>query len=323
MKDVKNQSQNVEILHDKSATGRERPWSDKKMKNQLLALAYDQINESKALRLRECSNWLEFSVTKDGTKKLSNANFCRVRLCPICTWRRGLKIFAHTQAIMEEMKKDKDYGYIFITLTARNCVGEELQTIVDSMFKSWNRFINYKRVKDVIKGWYRGLEITHNVNPLSKSYDTYHPHFHCVFAVNKHYFNNKEYIKQSEWTDLWQKALKSDYKPIVDVRKVKGDTAKAVSEVAKYAVKDGDYIIPEDWDLTVSTVKLLDSALHRRRLVAYGGKFKELHKLLNLDDEIDGDLVLTDTQKEKEEPTANKIYYSWNVGYNQYIKNQE
>lgn len=320
MKDVKKQQQKMEILQDESSSGRERPWRDKKMKNQLLALAYDEINKAKASRLRECADWLEFSVDENGNKKLSSANFCRVRLCPICTWRRGLKIFAHTKAIMDEMKKDKEYGYIFLTLTVRNCKGEDLQNLINIMFKAWDNFIRRKVVRLTVKGWYRGLEITHNVNPLSDSYDTYHPHFHCVFAVNKRYFKSKEYIKQAEWTELWQQSLKTDYKPRVDIRKVKGDTAKAVSEVAKYAVKDGDYIIPDDWDLTIDTVRLLDRVLNKRRLVAYGGKFKELHNRLNLDDEVDGNLVLTDVQQEEKEEPTQRIYYSWNVGYNQYIQ---
>lgn len=320
MKDVKKQQQNVAVLQDKSSTGRERPWKDKKINNQLLALAYDEINKAKSSRLRECANWLEFSVDENGNKKLSNANFCRVRLCPICTWRRGLKIFSHTKAIMDEIKKDKDYSYIFLTLTVRNCKGENLQSLIDTMFKAWDKFIRRKAIRFTVKGWYRGLEITHNVNPLSKSYDTYHPHFHCVFAVNKNYFNNKEYIKQAEWADLWQQSLKTDYKPRVDVRTVKGDTAEAVSEIAKYAVKDTDYIIPDDWDLTIDAVRLLDRVLHARRLVAYGGKFKELHNRLNLDDEVDGNLVLTDVQQEEKEEPTQRIYYSWNVGYNQYIQ---
>lgn len=320
MKDVKKQQQKLEILQDKSSTGRERPWKDKKIKNQLLALAYDEINKAKSSRLRECANWLEFSVDENGNKKLSNANFCRVRLCPICTWRRGLKIFAHTKAIMDEMKKDKEYSYVFLTLTVRNCKGENLQSMIDTMFTAWNRLMNRKAIKFTVKGWYRGLEITHNVNSLSDSYNTYHPHFHCVFAVNQRYFKSNEYIKQSEWTNLWQQSLQSDYEPIVDVRRVKGDTAKAVSEVAKYAVKDADYIIPDDWDLTIDTVRLLDRVLNKRRLVAYGGKFKELHNRLNLDDEVDGNLVLTDVQQEEKEEPTQRIYYSWNVGYNQYIQ---
>lgn len=42
------------------------------------------------------------------------------------------------------------------------------------------------------------------------------------------------------------------------------------------------YIIPDDWNLTVDTFHLLDSALHRRRFVAYGKEFKRVKQLLNL-----------------------------------------
>ena len=36
--------------------------------------------------------------------------------------------------------------------------------------------------------------------------------------------------------------------------------------------------------------------LQNRHLVAFGGKFKEIHKKLNLDDSIDGDLIHTDNE---------------------------
>lgn len=309
-----------EILCDSSSTGRKLPWKEHKMANQLLASAYDEINISKALRLRECSSWLEFSVGSDGKKKLTDANFCRVRLCPICSWRRGLKIFAHTTAILNAISGQNNYSYIFVTLTIRNCVVGELNSLVDDMMTAWNRFAGYKAFKQAVKGWYRGLEITHNVDFASKDFNTFHPHFHCLMAVNKSYFTSSKYLSQENWTTLWSKAMRLDYIPVVDVRRVKGKTAAAVSEVAKYAVKTQDYIIPDDWDLTVDTVRILDEVLSNRRLVAYGGILKEWHKKLNLDDELNGDLVNLSSQDESIDEPVQKVYYSWNVGYNQYIK---
>lgn len=308
-----------EVLQDISPTGRVRPWREKKMKNQLLSYAYQDIDPAKAERLQDCASWLEYQLQENGLKKLVNANFCRVRLCPTCIWRRGLKIYSQTMRIMQAMEQEREYGYIFITLTVRNCSGDELSATLDSMMAAWNRFIKYKRIDDVVHGWYRGMEVTHNLDRKSDFFDTYHPHFHCVFAVNKNYFNNKEYIKHADWQALWKKAMQIDYDPQVDVRRVKGNTAAAVSEVAKYAVKDADYIISDDWDLTVDTVRLLDAALHKRRFVAYGKKFKELHKALHLDDTEDGDLIHLDGEEETEE-SGERVFYSWNVGYNQYIK---
>ena len=88
-----------EILSDKSKNGKERPWAEYKLSNSYLAIAYDEVDESKANRLRDCASWLEFSRTEEGLK-LHKANFCRVRLCPICAWRRSLKTFGQVFKIV-------------------------------------------------------------------------------------------------------------------------------------------------------------------------------------------------------------------------------
>lgn len=310
---------NCDVLQEVSSTGREQPWREHKMSNELLSKAYLEVDLSKSERLKNCATELSFNVLSDGTKKLRTANFCRVRLCPMCGWRRGLKVFAHTKAIMDAINSEKELSYILITLTCKNVPGEELGITIDNMLSAWQRFVESKRVKQAIKGFYRGMEITHNIDFKSKDYDTFHPHFHCVFAVNPSYFKKSDYLTQDEWTSLWKRSMRLDYTPIVDVRRIKGSTAEAVSEVAKYAVKSSDYIIPEDWDLTIDTVRLLDKVLNKRRFVAYGGIFKEWHKKLNLDDEQDGDLVHLDSTPDTEEPVS-KVWYSWNTGYNQYIK---
>ena len=43
---------NLVFLDDRSATGRVRPWREKKIANELLAIAYDSVNPDKAARLR-------------------------------------------------------------------------------------------------------------------------------------------------------------------------------------------------------------------------------------------------------------------------------
>lgn len=316
-----------DILHDVSVTGKKRPWREKKVANELLASVYESLGiqtdreefSAKAARLRECATWMEFSVEEDGKKRLNKTFFCRVRLCPMCMWRRSLKVYDHTRRIMEGMKSEKEYGYISLVLTVKNCRKEELSAEIDRLMEAWNRFTKYKIFEDVVKGWYRGMEVTHNVNINSDSYDTFHPHFHCLLAVNKNYFSGRKYITHERWRELWKKARRLDYLPQVDVERVKGDTAKAVAEMAKYAAKEEEYIIPDDWDLTAETVKILDYALANRRFVAYGGKFKIWHKKLNLDDETDGDLIHIEDDKLSEDKLK-LIYYTWHTGYNQYIK---
>ena len=327
------------IFRDYSATGKERPWRKHKIENQLVETCYRMLAEKeteqkkdweeRANRLHNCGMHLFFNIYQnDGKeeKKVKYAESCRVRLCPLCAWRRSIKIQVHARKILERMQQETGYAYLLVTLTVPNVSGQALSEKISEMMKAWDRLMKRQRIKKAVKGWYRGLEITHNVNPESKSYDTYHPHFHCILAVDKNnYFNGRDYIKQAEWLELWRKAMQDPEIMQVDVRRVKpkkgeegGDgIVSAVCEVAKYTVKASDYVLPTDWELSCETVATLDWALRKRRLVAFGGVMKEWHKKLNLDDEIDGNLM-----EDGETPNGEllrEMCAVWHVGYQQYI----
>ena len=357
----------IEVLFDKSSTGKERPWRTHKVENQTVEECYRRLAdgsseseywEKRADRLHDCGVHLWFNVYSDGNggemMKVKHAESCCVRLCPLCTWRRSIKIQAHTRKILESMQAEKEYEYILVTLTVPNVTGSELSDKISDMMKAWNIFDKYKKFTKAVRGWYRGLEVTHNLQkykfkyikkngkkqrvtivddngrPIpNPSYDTYHPHFHCIFAVNPSYFNSRDYIKRDEWLALWQKAMKDPTITQVDVRKVKPKKTdntgacfadmiiSAVCEVAKYTVKSGDYVLPWDWDMSCKSVEVLDKALANRRLVAYGGIMKDWHKKLNLDDEIDGNLI-----EDGETPNGEvirEVCAFWNVGYQQYL----
>ena len=309
-------------LQDFSATGRKRPWKEKKTANELLAVAYDSVDVKKAARLRECSKFLRFRLYEDGSKELDSMSSCRVRLCPVCAWRRSLLVFATVKQIVDFCTKSKPFGFIFLTLTVRNCTGDRLSDTLDSLMQGWNKFIKLQAVDRAVKGWYRGMEVTHNVDMKSESYDTYHPHFHCLLMVNKNYFSDPDsYLSQEQWRDMWRRSMCLDYEPQVNVKRVRGGDMGAIAECAKYAVKDSDYLIPDDWNLTVETVRILDKALHNRRFVAYGKRFKEAKKLLKLDDEENGSLIdVGDGVKHGEnEPYVYESYF-WFSGYRQYFK---
>lgn len=314
-----------DVLEDRSSTGRKRPWEEFKVSNEVLALSYESLGMlKKANRLRSCATALAFSYNADAEKKtLVSANFCRVRLCPMCQWRRSLKVFGQVSQILRYIEARQHYAYILVTFTVKNVSGEDLSDELDRLMTAWGRLVKLKPFTQAIKGYYRAMEISHNMDYKSKDYNTFHPHFHCLFAVNSSYFKGREYLSQQKWRELWKAAARLDYLPMVNVKRVKEDDNKsllgAVAEAAKYAVKCDDYIIPDDWDLTTETVALLDKALHNRRFVGFGGIMKEAKKALNLDDVENGDLVSVGDDEVKisnEDP----IYtYYWNSGYSQYI----
>ena len=312
------------------------------MANEMLACAYDSIDPAKALRLRQCSTVLSFAEYPDGRKKLVGMSSCRVRLCPICSWRRSLKCFHNTRRVMDRIDQDGAYGYIFLTLTLRNCRGWELSDNLDLVLQGWNRVMQTKRLKQAVKGWYRGLEITHDtdefitperfrqarayyiarglrVGDRNPGFDSYHPHLHIVLVVRKSYFSSRYYISHAEFVEAWQRALRVDYEPIVDVSKVRGDYKAAVAEISKYATKSSDYIVPDDWDLTLSSVATLDKALSHRRLIAYGGIMRDVFAQLRLEDAETGNLVEVGEDEAEDSLDYTLVNYFWHSGYRQYF----
>ena len=348
----------VEFLEDKSFSCKVRDWSGKKKRNLSLSEIYMMIKESyrkihsekfnrffnREERSRMCATVLQFKKDTEQKRKLHQAYFCQLRLCPVCNWRRSLKIFSQVSKIIQAIEQDREHAYILLTLTQKNVSGEELDQELDKMMKAWNRFLGYKKVKDVVKGSYRGLEITYDkeskitkrmyqekkdyykklglkVGNKNPNFDMYHPHFHVLIVVRKGYFTSKEYLSHEVWRELWAKAMRLDYLPQVNVKRVKGNTAEAVAETAKYVAKDSDYVIEKDLDLSMNVVETLDYALERRRLVSFSGIMKEWHKKLNLDDTEDGDLVHIDSEKDEElEGEMTLETYAWNVGYMNYVR---
>ena len=257
-----------EILVDRSfVSGRERPWRTHKANSSLLAEAFSRIGKhNKAEKVRHCGSSLKFNVCPSGhEKRLSWANFCRVRLCPMCAWRRSLLVAHQIKTVAHEAVKRQPMRWLFLTLTIRNCRGDDLGDTISHLMKSWDRLARRKAFTDVVVGWFRSLEITRNLLE-----DTYHPHFHVLLGVKPSYFR-KGYLKTEDWVSLWRECLQVDYDPICDIRIVRNKrnieremkileqkgiflspdgrlveadlAGSAVAELSKYATKSDDYIV--------------------------------------------------------------------------------
>lgn len=287
-------------------------FTDKKKEAEKLGKVYNYIGENKRSSLvLECGSFLEFKVTSD-EHKLFRANFCKDRLCPMCNWRRSLKIFSQVSAVMDEMK---DYDFIFLTFTVRNCEGVDLSATVQAIYDGWRYLYNKNSVfKKAIKGTFRSLEVTRN-----RLTGTFHPHLHCIMAVRKSYFKSNDYISHSGWVELWRKACKLDYDPWVYVQKVKSigkGISGAIAEVAKYSVKSVDF------GASGENVKTFLNALVNRRLCGWTGIFAELRRKLKLDDIEDGDLVHTEVDSIRSDVACMIVRYQWKSGIYEMINCQ-
>lgn len=275
--------------------------------------------------MQRCCDYLVFGdvvnqVTGEVTRKLQAAEFCRDRLCPMCSWRKSLVMFSQISDIMLRIDSTTDgLVPIFLTLTMRNCVSSDLADRVTHLLKAWSRMTNKsgrRKPWRIAVGWFRALEITYN-----KKDGTWHPHIHAILLVEPDYFENPDkYISQENWIAEWRWALGVDYDPSVDVRTVKGGQAKAIAEVAKYTVKPGEWLDLDDGDGTDERVELLARVLKGRRLTAFGGLMKETRKALKQEDAETADLVRTgeDMAMRGDLVTAMEKF-EWQIGLTNYV----
>ena len=344
-------------LKDFNASGKPRPWKKHKINGQLLSAIYDILADEhpeqaarfleRSRRISDCAPFAEFEVLPDGQKKLHHSSFCRCRLCPMCQWRRSLKLGAQVRAVVSRanaVKISRDgapYGWLLLTVTVQNVPGEKLSSEINHIHRALNNLTKCARWRGSVKGWLRATEVTRNFNRHSAWYGTYHPHMHLLLCVNARYYKSKEYIKKAEWLEMWKHYAGLDYDPIIDIETVKtvdgqsiqdlpaaeraAGMGKACAEVSKYATKPSDYLRPDDLDLSAESVFLFDRALENRRMTSWGGVLKETAKALQLDDIETGDLIHVETESEDE--TANKladyVTYWWQVGAADYIKTSE
>lgn len=273
---------------------------------------YKEYFDKKSSRVRACGGYLEFSIKKDNSASLTSANFCKDPLCPMCAWRKSMKLKNQVYECVKGLKGQ--YRFIFITLTIKNCKDFELRNTIKHLNKSFSRLLRRKKLS-FVKGGFKAVEITYNKNT-----DEYHPHIHAIFVVRKSYFTGSSYLKTSELVNEWQKALKVDYQPlcfIENVRRKKGSKKSAlacgVAEVAKYPIKSADYT-SSDYFTNCKVVRTLSLAVSNVRMFQFWGVLADIRKKLKLEDE--NDLVHIET-KDKADDVLYKVCFEWING--QYV----
>lgn len=237
-------------------------------------------SHEKLKRVLNCGSYV--CIKPNG--KISGANFCRNKLCPLCAWRLSRKTFgkiAKMQSMIEE--ENPNLKYIFVTLTIPNV--KHLQDGIEQIIKAFYNFSNDRQFKKIHNGFQRSLEVTYN-----EKRGTWHPHIHMVVACKQEYFKEL-YLKKATWILLWKRALRADYTPIVDVRKVTGERERAIAEIAKYAVKPFDLKTSEADEVELYN-ELLRATYHRR-LRSFSGVYRKMAKRVGLSENME----LTDEQQ--------------------------
>lgn len=316
----------VSFLSDWSS--KDRPWDRHRHDAEQLQAVIENAEADEgwirrqAERIGLCSPSLEYLLQADETTgevglKLSKARFCRVRSCPVCQWRRSLMWLARFyQGMPSATAKHPSGQWVFLTLTVRNCSTGSLKGELSAMGKAWQRLTQRKNGPfRAVLGWIRTVEITR-----SKTGEA-HPHYHALLFVRPSYFG-KDFITTEQWSEEWKTALKADYSPVVDVRKVRKSKkvtsietdalSNAGAEVLKYAVKPSDMLADPKWAIEIIRQTF------KTRAIASGGVLKDV---LKIEQETNDDLLLKDGVDDVSSlEEESKIYFNYATFYHRYIK---
>lgn len=337
MKSMENALIDVKGIH-------EVDWRGKKKKSReyaeiclMLANANRGKDDVKAkkyydmyLKIKDCGSCLLFGKKKgapDLEKKLLYANFCKDRFCPVCMWRRSIKLGYQLKKTLERsIELYPDSRFIFLTLTEKNIQAEDLQQSIKEINAAYSRMFHYKRlVNNVVLGTVRATECTYN-----RKRRDFNLHIHVLIQVEDSYFDKSEdfYIDQLEWQRLWKKAARLNYEPVVDVRVVyanensgKDSLSSAVAEVAKYEVKSFEFIDIKHPKLSMKLIDTYSIAFKGVRGLGLSGVLRKIK--LDLFGRLnDDELVHSDESRESDLADGDIVFiqYRWNYQVEDYLE---
>ena len=263
-------------------------------------------------KIKQCGNYLEFifkehQITKENKKKLANANFCKNRFCPMCSWRRTRNITGQLKEAFSVIQEKQKVATLFLTLTISNPDVKNLKSTIAKMNKSFKKMSETKAFNKAVLGYFKSVEILGDKTPKGQA----HPHFHVLLVVKESYFKKSDYINKSQWTEMWKKALRVDYTPVVDVRRIKSknenfsDIDSAIIETVKYSVKHTELVNSSNDDFYY-----LYTQTKGMRFISAGGILKEHLNLIKIDE----DLINLKKENESLWIEIYRLIYTWQNG---------
>lgn len=255
-------------------------------------------------RIEVCGSMLKFLkernvVSEEIRSRLVKANFCKYRFCPMCQWRKARKVCREVLGRLRTIDEQHNgVALLFLTLTIKNEPLTELNRTVKHLSASFNRMQKTQQYKDAVLGSIRAIEFLGDNTEVGEC----HPHFHCLLVVPKSYFTSRDYINFEEWTNLWQRSLRVDYRPIINVQRVKpkgkmSAIVAAALEVVKYSVTSSDLE-----KLSKDDFQELDRQTRNIRQYNYSGELKDVEPTF---DDIEDESLWELLEEE---------YYQWSHG---------
>lgn len=155
-------------------------------------LDYQAVSlKKKSRRISTCmSSWTSDYYRFQGTKDIKRVVLCKDKFCYNCQSMLAQK--RYQKYVPQLHKLADDYQLLHIVFTVPNPSWSMLSGTVDQMYRAFPHLIDFFKGKKLIAGLdfsrfgyvgaVRALEVTYN-----RSDKTFHPHFHCIFVMDKNY----------------------------------------------------------------------------------------------------------------------------------------
>lgn len=233
--------------------------------------------------VKSCGDVVKYAIAYEGDmksvkhKKLLYTETCGNRWCLRCMQRKALSDALEIYTLANYLYTEKNYRFLFITLTAPNCSGNDLRDTISQFNKGVDRLFKREPYRSDFKAWITKVETTYNVKRKD-----YHPHLHVLVAVDKRYLKDSDrFVSNDRLRKDWREVFGDDTITQVDIKQASGRTKKkrmkSVLELAKYTAKPSHYLRDQ---------KVFDTffdAMKNRQALRFCGEFSELHKMYDLD----------------------------------------
>lgn len=272
-------------------------------------------NKSKAIDL--CCAWWDMDYYRlQSVKDIKRVNLCRDKFCFNCQSMLALKRQGKFAPQLDSLRGDFMIAHVIVTVP--NCEAEELEPLLDRMYKKFPFLLRYFRGKAKVHGvdfeqygyggGVRGLEVTQNREDKS-----FHPHFHCMLLfrpdldltgkyINSFSYDRGELVRKFSELEillqkLWYLLMNDQTVTAQAIKNLKEgysvqvlDSKGYYHEAFKYACKGAFDETKGAFIYNEPTFRVLQSALHSRRMIqGYG--------LLHNFNDLDGEILETDLQE--------------------------
>lgn len=133
-----------------------------------------QSIERRARRMYSCARQISWRGCDEcNIRYITRANFCRDRLCPLCSWRRARRLALKT---LSAMRATEGEGTLFFaTFTSPNVPWDMLGHALDEMSRRWRRVVSGLGKR--LHGHIRAVEISRGRDGMA------HAHIHAVLHM--------------------------------------------------------------------------------------------------------------------------------------------